>query len=198
MKLPSRFTFQLKRAKGFTHSAKVVEDQVEVKWSRGWHESRVGCGDEPYDSIWSVCSVDSVENWVQKGSWIIVDQPEAKQEDTLPDEFTLKANLFGSKFQCTRTKGGFNFVNERGATTLDSPISEEFILDAIQDGAWKIIDKKPLTAPQQKANAEYREQIQQLNNSIRIQEQTVEHHERMIANYKGRIADLEQKIVEEV
>jgi endonuclease III len=61
---------------------------------------------------------------------------------------------------------------------------------------WEIVDRKPLTAEQKKANKEFEEQIKALESSIKINEQDLEHKLRLIGNYNERIEMLKAKIVE--
>jgi hypothetical protein len=53
---------------------------------------------------------------------------------------------------------------------------------------------KPLSQEDQRRKKDFEEQVQQLNSAIKLNEQTIEHHERLISNYKSRQQDLQDMI----
>jgi hypothetical protein len=189
--LPDSFQFRDKSNAGFTHSCKRnAHGDYEVKWARGWAE----CIDEV---PWRVAYASEVDKLVSNGSWIVVEDT-PKQKDfasSLPDEFYFKvfhgevyrfAKINAHKYMCHALKDDDDCA----------PWSVEDIKQNLKSGVWTILDKRPLTAEQQRQVKEFREQIDALASSIRIQEQTVEHHTRMIANYQSRQDDLHEKIAE--
>jgi hypothetical protein len=53
---------------------------------------------------------------------------------------------------------------------------------------------KTLTAEQQRQLNDFKERVAQLDNSIRLNEQSIEHYKRLIGNYEATKADLLKKI----
>ena len=194
MKLPDRFQFRAKDEPAFTHTAKLVEGEYQVKWARGFerHFMEKHGLEKFVDSVWNV---GSAECQIERGNWIVVD--EKPQEQSLPDEFCFKVDghgctyrmkLVGDTYRCASMNA--KFPVEHGAPHLVQNVKR-----AIKCGIWVMVNV--LTPEQVKANKEYREQIAQLNSSIRISEQNVEHQLRLQASYRERIGILNGKIVEE-
>lgn len=183
--LPSKFQFRHKRDTGFTHTCKInARGDYEVTWARGWANV---IGEVP----WRVFQKLEVEYAVNACDWMVVeDKP--KQEEELPDEFYF-LNSLGEPFKAQRLQHYWQLTCQEDGRTVS--VSEDQVKTSLKI-SWKILDKRPLTAEQQKAVNAFREQIQQLDSSIRINEQTIEHHQRMIGNYEQRQNDLLEKIAE--
>jgi hypothetical protein len=63
---------------------------------------------------------------------------------------------------------------------------------------WIIVEKKPLTAEQQRQLNDFKERIASLEQSIKLNEQSIEHYKRLVANYETTKQDLLKKIEEMV
>jgi hypothetical protein len=190
MELPEKFSFRRKDCPGFTHSAKVKGDEVEVKWARGW-------ANEINEVPWEDASKESVESWVQSGRWIIV---EGKPKSKYPDVFHF-INTFGGNDKLTMTRDGdewrcwhYGNIGEEGAGCR---YSESEISNRFDGGWWTPYEPKQLTAEQIRRNKEINEMLAQLDSSIKIAEQNIEHHNRLIQSYEERKEELKKGLVEE-
>lgn len=198
MSLPDKFQFRTKTNLGFTHTAKKnANGDYEVEWAKGW--LKLNNNTDP----WIVAPDCDIKHFVESGGWLIVnDTPKVAEQNTLPDEFLFQCFGKGTIYTAKRVGDSFNVTWVWDEPAPDCPnfclYSETTLRERFARGDWKILDKKPLTAEQKRANKEFQEQIQQLESSIRIQEQTIEHHTRMICNYMERIETIKGKIVEEV
>lgn len=195
MKLPDSFQFRDKADIGFTHSCKRnAYGDYEVKWARGWAE-RIN------EVPWCVAHESEVDHWVSGGGWTIVEEKPKQTASTssLPDEFYVQNCDSGHIYVMKkRYEGVWDIYYKDGVEKAypNHAYHSDLILNYFKSGTWKILTKPILTTEQQRQVKEFREQIDQLSNSIRIQEQTVEHHTRMIANYRDRQDDLHEKIAE--
>jgi hypothetical protein len=183
--IPDVFQFRHADYTNYTHTAQLNRyGDYEVKWARGWANV---VGFVPHVVF------DSNEvNWlVEDGLWLLVDD-NPKQKDKLPDEFYF-TNSLDERFKAVRGKLYWTLTCQEGGRSLS--VTEEQVKCSLKH-SWKILPKPVLTAEQQRQLKEFKEQIFQLDNSIRIQEQTIEHHNRLVANYKSRQDDLRKKIEE--
>jgi hypothetical protein len=259
MELPNKFSFRLKVSPGFTHSAKVDGDMVEVKWARGWVN-------EINKVPWTEVSKGGVELWVQTGSWIIVE--DGKKPSKYPDVFHF-INTIGGNDKLTMTRDGdewrcwhygnigqsgcgarynesvisnrfdggwwtpyepehpanplevklknpdgFYFLNTRHDKVYAKWNGKEFdfnyvykdtkgvidyttMYEWVNAGRYKFYEPKPLTAEQILRNKEINEMLAQLDSSIKIAEQNIEHHNRLIQSYEERKEVLKKGLVEE-
>lgn len=189
--LPSKFQFRLYEHQGYTHIAEQVSPGAyKIKWARGWHNI--------VNAIeWTDCLDSEIQGWVDDGGWIIVDDtPEQKkQEEALPDFFLCTYDSREEPYNA-EVIGDRVYVWLDGWETKASYTVENFKA-LIGKGGFQVLDKRPLTAEQQRSNKEYREQIATLESSIRLNEQDIEHKKRLIASYEGRKSDLLKKIVED-
>lgn len=189
--LPDVFQMRVDELPGFTHVVKRLDSGgFKVKWARGWSEVT--------DIEWSICDEEEAEDFVASGDWIVVD--EAKQEDSLPDVFYFEhkdKTCSGLVVKTKHGQSGWNVTWSKDSGGRTEFYSEFYIPSFIERGDWKIINKKPLTAEQLRANAEAREQISSLEHNIKLRKQDVEHAEILIKNYQERINQLSSKIVEE-
>lgn len=200
-KLPNSFQFRVIGHPGHTHTAKRLNDvRYSVKWARGWDRYLYEVDfDEDCDPApcKPVIDTETVQQFVDEGGWIIVEE---KSKSTLPDEFHFHTGLSGINCKATRDGDKYKVTwqsdwgDGHGLQLRDSLYNIEVLELNVKAGHWKIIEKKPLTAQQQRFIKEFNEQIAQLDSSIKIAEQTIEHHNRMIGNYKERQETLRQKI----
>lgn len=189
--LPEKFQFRHKLNKGFTHYCKLNSyGDYEVTWARGWAEviRRVP---------WRVISAWEVKNAVAEGDWTVVD--DVPKQEELPDQFTVQHHDSHNKYVLKKKSDDVWNIYEYGGVAEANPnypYTSEQMTKYLKCSTWKIINKPALTAEQQRQLKEFREQIAQLDSSIRINEQTIEHHQRMIGNYKQRQNDLLEKIAD--
>lgn len=187
MNLPDVFQMRTLGFLGFTHKvAKNAHGDYEVIWARGFPQ-KVGTVPQV---VWTE---DAVMQNVNQCSWYVVTEDKPKHStSSFPDEFYFKvprgevyrfAKISSHKYMCHALKDANDCA----------PWSVEDIKQHLKSGVWTMVSK-PLTPEQQRQVKAFKEQIDQLSNSIRIQEQTVEHHTRMIANYLARQDDLQEKI----
>lgn len=195
MKLPEKFQYRVHHSPGFTHTAKMLENgDLKVKWARGWdYHITQKTGEK--SNAQPIMPRRNVEKFVQDGRWIVIVDKKKPHEDALPDVFYIETKL-GNNFKCVRNGVGYNFIRKDGEITLDSPIDVITIKSALIAGSWKIVDKKLLTAEQQRANKDFRERIAALESSIKLNQQDIHHKELLIKNYECQIEDLKAKIVE--
>lgn len=189
MKLPDKFQFRVAGYTGYTHVAKRLDNnEFKIYWARGW-------GEDVQRIEWFVCEEGEISKFVTTGNWIIADEKKA-QEQSLPDEFYIISN--GTKYIMIKSGAGWRcwYPDQIGHGWHGAMYDKEQIEYFVEAGYWKIINKKPLTVEQKRFNKEYREQIAQLESSIRIHEQSIEHYNRLIGNYCERIETLKSKIVE--
>jgi hypothetical protein len=191
MELPNKFTFRLNSNPHFTHSAKVEGDVVKVKWARGW-------ANEIDEVPWCETSKYAVEGWVSDGGWVIVE--EGKKPNKYPDVFHF-INTIGGNDKLTMTRDGdewrcwhYGNIGEEGAGCR---YSESEISNRFDGGWWTPYEPERLTAEQLRRNKEINEQLAQLDSSIKIAEQNIEHHNRLIQSYEERKEELKKGLVEE-
>lgn len=189
MKLLDKFSFRVASVPGFTHSCKrnAVGD-YEVKWARGYAEHLGMIPRKCFDER-------DVRGIVERNGWIVVD--EIEKVDVFPQEFYLRVPR-GSVYGFSKIDSdNWLCFNPKDSGRDTSPWHADEILDNINRGVWKLCDKpKPLTAEQQCAVKEYKEQLLALDSSIKINRQTIAHHERLISNYEARQEDVKAKIKE--
>lgn len=193
--LPHKFQFRTRKNPSFTHSCKLnAYGDYEVKWARGFF-NEIG------RVLYVVYSRKELEEKFESNSWIIVvDKP--KQENSassLPDEFLVQHSDSGNKYILKRvSESVWHIYGTNGTKEVNPnyPYSLERILGYIEQGAWKIVNKPTLTAEQQKQLKEFKEQIAQLEQSIKLNQQDICHKERLVANYEQRKSDVLSKIAE--
>lgn len=191
MNLPEKFQFRVEGYPGFTHSAKVVGGTVTVKWARGWHLEIK----EPQP--WRDVKIGYVEDWVAEGGWIIVDENKKVMEKSLPEKFDCVWKGEPTVYHAKR-QGDEYVLSWGGPYTYTSTRYEAVRLKKwIEDGIFQIYEPKQLTPEQLRRNKEIQEQLRQLDSSIKIAEQTIEHHKRLIASYEERKEILKKGLVEE-
>jgi hypothetical protein len=189
--LPDKFQFRVDTHPGYTHTAtRLAHGAYEINWARGWHKA--------IDKIkWLTCTADEVQHWVSTEGWIIVDDtPKQKEtEANLPDEFYAAHDPNSEVIWRMKKEGEFWFAHYKGNRN-SATYNEKWLRNVLKEGLWCIVDKPALTAEQKRDLKDFEEQIAQLNSAIRLNEQTIEHHNRMIANYLQRQDDLRDKIKE--
>ncbi len=214
MDLPERFSVRIKDYPGLTHGVKRNDNGMyEMKWSRGFFEAL--CDRCPLTvGAFRNREIDEkhMQAWLESGDWLIVDDSKKERDVKLPDEasstnsaaslpsqfyFTYKDDNF-PKFKATLSDSGewyeIDWEGRVGSSTYSTKLAQKFVTEKY----WKIIDKKPLTAEQRRFNSEFREQIRALGQSIKLNENDIEHKIKLIDSYNERIEQLKAKIVEEV
>lgn len=187
--LPHKFQMRTNGFPGFTHTVKLNKwGDYEVTWARGFDRMSY-CIDGSIPN--KTFDAGEVTKFVRNCEWVIVEY-KPMVEDVLPDEFYF-LNSLDEHFKAQRQQSYWLLTSQEHGRTVS--VSEDQVKSALKT-SWKILTKPILTAEQQRQVKAFREQIDQLSNSIRIQEQTVEHHTRMIANYLARQDDLHEKIAE--
>jgi hypothetical protein len=191
MKLPNKFSFRLRSNPGFTHSAKVEGDVVKVKWARGW-------ANEIDEVPWGETYKYEVEGCVSDGGWVIAE--EGKKPSKYPDVFHF-INTIGGNAKHTMTRDGdewrcwhYGNIGQEGA---GGRYSEPEISYRFCNGWWTLYEPKQLTAEQVRRNKEINEKLAQLDSSIKIAEQNIEHNNRLIRSYEERKEVLKKGLVEE-
>lgn len=193
MKLPEKFQMRHTDNAGFTHCVKRVGDKFKVKWARGWAEDLYRRKGKVL--YYNNFDEEDIVEYIKRGSWIIVDEKKP-QEEALPDVIHFK--LYGNPY--VLTKSGCNWQcwhkGQVGNKDRGSYYSEEELKKYFADGTWERYEPVVLTAEQQRANKDCQERIAALNSSIKLNQQDIEHRNRLIANYEQQIKDLKAKIVE--
>jgi hypothetical protein len=195
--LPERFQFRHVSHPGFTHSCKrnAVGD-YEVTWARGWAEY--------IDQVpWRVISCGVARVAVADGKWIVVeDAPKQKEQEVgaLPDEFCFQVGR-GAIYQFTKVQPKvYSIVDYKDRNDSEADRStwfEDEILEHLESGAWKMCDApNVLTPEQERLVSQYQEQLAALDSSIKINEQTIYHHQLLISSYRSRQDDLHEKIAD--
>jgi hypothetical protein len=145
---------------------------------------------------------DLAAELVKAVSWVVVDD-KPKQENSassLPDEFYFHVVCFEDEelYKATREIGDNFLVTWESSAMgqVGTSYTEGRIQRYLANGDWKIMTKPVLTAEQQKQLKEFKEQVAQLDSSIKLNEQDIEHRNRLIANYKERQEVLRKKIAE--
>lgn len=199
MKLPNKFQMRLKEYPGFTHVVTVTlnhdykcnSEYLSVKWARGFAEK---LNIVPNKLVHN----ENAKTLIAQGTWLIVDEKakQKKQEGCLPDFFRC---TYAGREQPYNAE----VINNKVYVWLDGwPTKAEYKIQyfkaLIGKGGFQILDKKPLTAEQQRENKRIREEIAALEQSVKLNQQNIEHYTKLCANYLERIAQLEEKIVEEV
>jgi hypothetical protein len=187
--LPDKFQFRVDTHPGYTHTAtRNAYWDYEVSWARGWA-----------NVVGFVPIVLFVENEVlgliDKKSWIFADDKPKQKEAELPDEFYAAHSPNSETIWHMKKDGDSWFSNYRGMRNHVA-YSETWLRNVFKEGLWCIVEKKTLTQEEQRALNEFKDQVAQLDSSIRIAEQNIEHQNRMIANYRQRQDDLRDKIKE--
>lgn len=186
MKLPNKFQFRNQHCLGHTHTAELnAHGDYEVKWARGWANVVGFVPNVVFDT-------QLAAELVEDGNWIIVEDKQKQEEESLPDEFCF-TNTACQTIRAVRDGDNFNFFSRDGGI-FTGGASEHYIKDYFKRGLYKIINKPVLTAEEQRRKKDFEEQVQQLNSAIKLNEQTIEHHERLISNYKARQQDLQDMI----
>jgi hypothetical protein len=193
MKLPDNFQMRVSRIPGFTHTVtKNGYGDYEVNWARGYPDK---IGSLPRKTF-EECDVTQM---VEYGAWVVVEDTPKQEEASLPDDFCVQHRDSGHKYVLKKKSYNvWNIYDPDGATEANPnyPYTSDQINKYLASRTWKIIDKKPLTPEQQRTLKEFKEQVQQLDSSIKLNEQDIEHRNRLIANYKARQDDLRKKIEE--
>jgi hypothetical protein len=185
--LPDKFQFRDKDLPGYTHTATLHDyGDYKVKWARGWAQV-IGVIPD------SVIDKNNVKCWVENGCWIIVNDTPKQKEASLPDEFYIEVPR-GAIYKFVAIDECTFMCHALDGSKETAPWSYNDISAYIKSKVWKIVDKKPLTTEQQRTLKEFKEQIAQLDSSIKLNEQDIEHRNRLIGNYKARQNDLRKKI----
>lgn len=201
--LPDKFQMRVSAMPHFTNTVKRnAYGDYEVTWARGYPEA---LGKIPV----KVFLAEQMEWIVGEGYWVVVEDKPKQEETKLSDEWVSPKPpaQIPSQFYFAHKEGdcsGSVSLRKDGKgwdVLWDGEKKAEYysynwVPAFINNGSWKILDKKPLTAEQQRSLKEFREQVQQLTNSIKIQEQDVEHKRRLISNYVQRQQELVAKIKE--
>jgi hypothetical protein len=188
MKLPDKFQMRVSRIPGFTHTVtKNTHGDYEVNWARGYPNKIGSLPRKTFDEGY-------VDQTVESGEWIVVEDTPKQDDMKLPDEFYYRHRYGHVSGFAKRVANGFDII----WADCDGCIffAESLVNYFVDNGLWKILDKRPLTAEQQRTLKNFQEQVAQLDSSIKLNEQTIEHHTRLIANYKSRQDDLRDKIAE--
>jgi len=201
--LPNKFQMRVSHLPSFTHSvSKNANGDYEVNWARGYPNKIRSVPRKTFEDWDAVRMVES-------GSWIIVDDKPKQEETKLPDEWV-------SEKPPAQIPSQFYFEHKNGhdagsvCLTRDGRVwnvlwggrkeagyySYGWIPAFVEKGVWKVIDKKPLTAEQQRQLKEFLEHVAQLSQSIKLNEQDVAHKMMLIGSYKARQDDLLDKIAE--
>lgn len=187
MKLPNKFQMRVSSIPGFTHTVtKNANGDYEVNWARGYPNKIGSLPIRTFDE-WDV------DRAVESGAWIVVEETPKQDNVKLPDEFYFQVDGQGEVYHMLADRDGYKCTDTWGNSAWHS---HTYVVGAVKEGAWRILDKKPLTAEQQRSLKSFQEQVAQLDSSIKLNEQTIEHHERLISNYKSRQDDLRDKIAE--
>jgi hypothetical protein len=186
MKLPHKFQMRVKDYPGYTHHVEMnAWGDYEVKWARGFvHE----VGYLPQ----RVVASEYAENYADIGAWIVVEDKPKQEEASLPDEFYF-LNSVGEHFKAQRQQFYWVLTSQEDGRTVS--VTEYRVKSSLKT-SWKIIDKKPLTAEQQRTLKDFNEQFAQLSQSIKLNEQDVAHKMMLISSYKARQDELLDKIAE--
>jgi hypothetical protein len=186
--LPHKFQFRHCQHSNYTHTAKMnANGDYEVNWARGWANVIGIVPNVVFDS-------DLAAELVKAGSWVVVDD-KPKQENSassLPDEFYF-LNSLGERFKAVRGQSYWTLTRQEDGRTLS--VTDDQVKHSLKT-SWEMITKLVLTAEQQRQVKEYKEQVAQLDSSIKLNEQDIEHRNRLIANYKERQETLRKKIEE--
>jgi hypothetical protein len=187
--LPDKFQFRVDTHPGYTHTAtRRAHGAYEINWARGWHKA-IG------EIKWLTCTADEVHNWVKSGGWLVVEDTPKQKEADLPDEFYAAHSPNSETIWHMKKDGDSWFSNYRGMRN-DVAYSETWLRNVFKEGLWCIVKKKTLTQEEQRALNEFKDQVAQLDQSIKLNEQDICHKQRLIANYNERRADLQKKIKE--
>jgi hypothetical protein len=189
--LPDKFQFRVDTHPGYTHTAtRLAYGAYEINWARGWHKA-IG------EIKRLTCTSDDAHDWVKSGGWLVVDEAPKQEDVVLPDEFYFNVEGDDELFKAKRLNGKMFHITWNSAGGREgSHYTEQKISSYLKEGDWKILDKKPLTAEQKRDLKDFEEQIAQLEQSIKLNEQDVEHKLRLIGNYRARQDDLRDKIKE--
>lgn len=193
--LPIKFQMRAYGFPEFTHTVKMNGwGDYEVTWARGFDRLSHSMGGSLPNKVFDV---EKVKQFVRNCEWFVIeDKPKQKESaDSLPDEFYFKLYGQGCVYKMKRDGDGYHCTDPHAPADEGGHHTYAFTKRTIEEGSW-VVCNAPLTAEQQKAVNAFREQIQQLDSSIKINEQDIEHKLRLIANYKQRQNDLLEKIAE--
>lgn len=191
--LPIKFQMRAYGFPGFTHTVKMNGwGDYEVTWARGFDRLSHSMGGSLPNKVFDV---EKVKQFVRNCEWFVIDD-KPKQEEVstkLPDVFCFDTPC-GTGYKATK-RDGYYQVTWRGddeGTTYGLTM----VADCVKQGIWKIIDKEPLTPEQQRALKDFKEQVAQLEQSIKLNQQDICHKDRLVANYEQRKSDVLGKIAE--
>lgn len=193
--VPDNFQFRIDGEPGYTHSGKVSDGMCKVVWARGfdrYYMDKTGTTIFP-NTEWSL--QEAAVQFVNRRWMLVVD--EAAQEQALPNEFYFSIEGNRNTYKGVVDAGSVGVTWTHMKCAAPAKYDYQQVVKLMRKGKWKIIDKKPLSTEQRKANKEAREQVQALESSIKINQQDIAHKERLIASYEERKQDLLNKIVEE-
>jgi hypothetical protein len=187
MKLPNKFCFRVGNIPGFTHTiAKNAHGDYEVSWARGYPNKIRSVPRVVFEEC-------EVQEMMHAGAWTVVDD-RLKQEE-LPDEFYF-STIAGDDYKAIRHAGYYQVIwpGDDEGTTYTFRVAK----DCVRDGTWKIKHKRTLTLEQQRRLNDFNERVQQLEQAIKLNEQSIEHYKRLVANCEATRQDLLKKIEEMV
>lgn len=189
MKLSDKFQFRIEEYPGFTHtSSKNGHGYYEVKWARGYPNKIREIPRVVFDEC-------DVRGLVEMGAWIVADEPPKQNE--LPGEFVATNTYSGGHWKMRKIgEIWFAFDFDSGLSLSDMHYTEKGIKKYLNDGIWTIQTKRVLTAEQQRQLNDFKERVAQLEQAIKLNEQSIEHYKRLVANYEATKADLLKKIEE--
>ena len=193
--LPVKFQFRHCYHTNYTHTAKLnAHGDYEVNWARGWANVIGKVPNVVFDS-------NLAKELIEAGSWELVDD-KPKQKEGLSDEFYFQceSDSLDVTYKAKKIDGKFFVTWDGMIPSFPAWYTEDQLQCRFKEGHWKIITKPVLTAEQQRQVKELREQVTQLDQSIKLNEQDVEHKLRLISNYEARQKDLLDMIakIEEV
>jgi hypothetical protein len=193
--LPDKFQMRTDDFPGFTHTVKLnAHGDYEVTWARGFDRKSYSMGRKLPNVVFAQ---EEVLDAVQSLWWVIVEDTPKQKGANLPDEFYfLNSQDYTFKAERDLRTKYFNFESIDSPYSSKGAFSESEAQECLKCGLWKILDKPSLTAEQQRALNEFKEQVAQLDQSIKLNEQDVEHKLRLIGNYRARQDELRAKIKE--
>jgi hypothetical protein len=191
--LPDKFQMRTNGFPGFTHTVKLnAHGDYEVTWARGFDRKSYSMGQALPNVVFTK---EEVRKNVAGCVWYIVeDKPKQEKTEELPDEFYC--TYVGTDKVYKGYFDGKEYRLSHPTLPAEATYHKSRFLLAVKDGRFKILDKKPLTAEQQRTLKEFKEQVAQLDQSIKLNEQDISHKQRLISNYIARQDDLHKKIEE--
>jgi hypothetical protein len=182
---------------GFTHTVKLnPHGDYEVTWARGFDRKSYSMGKMLPNVVFTE---EEVRKNVAGCLWYVVEDTPAQKEmsASMPDEFIASNTFSRSSWSMKKDGATWRAYCLEGGTLLSiNYYSEDDVRNYIKKGTWTIQERVALTAEQQRALKEFKEQVAQLDQSIKLNEQDIAHKEHLIGNYRQRQDDLRKKIEE--